>query len=202
MAYSPLPTDPAAWRRAGERVVKYRYAHGTKKSGRRQPLSQADLATRAGISQGSLQAFENNTRATLRENVLKIADAVGMTLDQLFAVAPDVEPVSDAPLARVHAMLANTFFGSEQGDVPFTDEAIAVARLFTVAHTEIRVLVKSHLVSHIARRKDRAAIGVLEELQLAGLVSLSTETRPTTTIVTPDPLIESRAPRRSRKKAS
>ena len=183
MAFSPLPTDPAAWRRAGERVVAYRRAHGEKKNGRRQPLTQADLAKRAGVSQGCLQAFENSTRATQHESVQRIATAVGRTVAQLFA--PEAAEVD-----RVRATLADTLFGrGAEADGPFAIEANAVRQLFMIAFTRDRMHVYVYLVEHIKRRTDPAAVSAYQSLQLAGLEPLdaprATPEAPSTVVVMP-----------------
>lgn len=156
MSSTPLPTDPAAWKRAGQRVVAFRAAHGTRKHGRRQPLTQAALAARAGVSQGCLQAFENGTRATRRESVTRIAAAVDLTVDQLFGS-------DDAPAPTVAALEAGAA-GHH------TDEAIAIADLFTVAHTEVRTLIKQQLVDHVAHRRDYVAVALLQRLRATGVV--------------------------------
>lgn len=166
MSFTPLPTDPARWRLAGERVIEYRRAHGVKKNGRRQPMTQEVLAKRAGVSQGCLQAFENNTRATQFENVQRIAAAVEMTLDQLFA------PGNVAfELGRARALVADSsiFVSSAEADGPYSVEANAVRKLFVVAFTRERLFVLMHLVTHVKNRTDPAAIAMVEELQLAGL---------------------------------
>jgi transcriptional regulator with XRE-family HTH domain len=157
-----LPTDPAAWKRAGQRVANYRAAHGTRKHGRRQPLTQAALAERVGVSQGCLQAFENATRATRRESVTRIAAAVDLTVDQLFA------PGSDAPAPNVAFEAGMAIAGHH------TDEALAIADLFTVAHTEVRTLIKQQLVDHVAHRRDYVAVAMLQRLRAAGVVIIVT----------------------------
>jgi transcriptional regulator with XRE-family HTH domain len=163
------PTDPDAWRRAGERVVNYRRAHSVKKHGRRQPLTQEALAARAGVSPGCLQAFENNTRATQLENVQRIAAAVGLSLEALFA-APES---AAAQLERAQAIFADELFGrGTNADGPLSIEAVAVARLWEVAWTPVRLAIFQQLVAHATGRKDRAAVAILEALELAGLIAL------------------------------
>lgn len=184
MAFTPLPTDPAAWKRAAERVVAWRRAHDTKKHGRRVPLSQAALAERAGVSQGCLQAFENSARATQHESVMRIANAIGLSVEQLFA------PEGGAPeIKRVQAKLADTLYGSgAEADGPFTVEANAVRQLYSVAFTRLRMTVYVMLVEHIKHRADPAALDAYRSLQLAGLEPLDDEATTTTSAAPPSNL--------------
>ena len=155
---NPLPTDPAAWHRAGRRVVHYRHAHGTRKHGRAQPLTQAALAENAKVSTGCLQAFETGTRATQPENVARIATAIGLTVDELFA--PET-PTSAYAIT----------FDPASATITLTDEAIAIAYVFSVAYTEIRAAVKTQLLAHLQQRHDRAAVDVVRQLRTKGRIA-------------------------------
>src|SRR6266480_888425 len=58
----------------GDRIREAREAKG---------WTQEDLAAKAGISKGFLSDVENNKRNVSAENALKIADALGVSLDFL-----------------------------------------------------------------------------------------------------------------------
>ncbi len=58
----------------GERIKEVRES---------QRLTQDDLATKSGLSKGFLSDLENNKRGVSSENLLRIANALGATLDYL-----------------------------------------------------------------------------------------------------------------------
>jgi transcriptional regulator with XRE-family HTH domain len=167
LPFIPLPTDAALWRLAGERVVSYRRAHSEKKHGRRQPLSQQALAKRAGVSPGCLQAFENNTRATQRESVQRIAAAVGLSLGELFA------PDHAGDVARVQRRFAVAMFDESSDPDRDNIEGNAMKRMFLAALTPMRMSLWTQAVDHFKGRKDRAAASVIEDLQISGLEPLT-----------------------------
>jgi transcriptional regulator with XRE-family HTH domain len=136
----PVHYTPDAYVRAGRRVTLWRLHqtdHGTPS-----PMTQQDLAARAHVSIGCLQGFESGKRNTRLDRVKKIAAAVGMTIEQL--MAPD-DPV---PVVDNLADL--------------TEEAIDVARMFTLAHTEVRMEIKQQLRAHLSARTDRLAVTFVE----------------------------------------
>jgi transcriptional regulator with XRE-family HTH domain len=145
--------------------VAYRRAHPEKKHGRRQPLSQQELAKRAGVSPGCLQAFENNTRATQRESVQRIAAAVGLSLGELFA------PDHAGDVARVQHRFAGMMFDDpEESD---NIEGNAMKKMFLRMLTPARMAFWTDAVNHFKGRRDPAALDMIQELQIAGLEPLS-----------------------------
>jgi transcriptional regulator with XRE-family HTH domain len=89
-----VATETAGWdthevlQRAAKRVREWRRLHGE--------MSQVDFAALAHISVGSLQGFEKGTRKTRDTNLLKIATAIGVTLEDL--IREDEPPVRPDPL--------------------------------------------------------------------------------------------------------
>lgn len=75
--------------RAAQRVRDYRRAHGD--------MRQVDFAAQAGVSVGALQGFETGKRKTRTPNLLKIAAAIGLTLNEL--VKDDVPVYQIDPLS-------------------------------------------------------------------------------------------------------
>ena len=51
-------------------------------------LSQRELAERAGVSSAALGTYERGTRAPSLANAILLADALGVTLDQIAGRAP------------------------------------------------------------------------------------------------------------------
>ena len=48
-------------------------------------MSQQELVQKSGVSRGTISALENGTaRATTTKTLLAIADALGVTVDQIF----------------------------------------------------------------------------------------------------------------------
>src|SRR5262252_4478893 len=71
-------------------------------------LTQADLATRAGVSIGTVRAAERATRATNPASLTALAQALGLSYDDLVAGArpmppamPDLNP-EDLAIARAY----------------------------------------------------------------------------------------------------
>ena len=75
-------------KRAAQRVREWRRLHGE--------MSQGQFAHLAGISVGCLQGFERSTRKTRDTHLLKIATAIGVTLEDL--TREDAPPVPPDPL--------------------------------------------------------------------------------------------------------
>ena len=88
-----IPNHPMEWdtqqvlQRAARRVREWRRLHGE--------MSQIQFARIAHISPGTLQGFERAKRKTHDSNLLKIAAAIGITLEEL--IREDDPPV---PLDR------------------------------------------------------------------------------------------------------
>jgi transcriptional regulator with XRE-family HTH domain len=74
--------------RAARRVREWRRTHGE--------MSQIEFAALARVSVGCVQGFENGTRKTRDANLLKIATAIGVTLQEL--IREDDPPVRPDPL--------------------------------------------------------------------------------------------------------
>lgn len=141
-----LTYDAADLQRAAARVVRYRMDHAVTRSGRRQPLSQADLAHRAGISVSTLQAFENAKRNVRISQIRKIAAAIGLSVADLMApdaTAPTATPIDTSQL---------------------TPEAILIARLFAVAVTPTRQALLDRLFADFATRTDQPAQVLIAQL--------------------------------------
>jgi transcriptional regulator with XRE-family HTH domain len=149
-APKPWTDDPSARARAGRRLIEYRAAHGVERNQKRLPMTQEEFARRAGVSIGCIAGFEAGHRSTRAESLRRIAEACGLTVEQLFA--PEPEP------ARGHV-------GVEEH---LTDEAITIARIFALAHTEVRARVKAELLEHLAQRTDRPAVALRDALTSTG----------------------------------
>ena len=84
-----IPNRPTEWdthvvlQRAARRVREWRRLHGE--------MSQIQFARMAHVSPGTLQGFERATRKTHDTNLLKIAAAIGLTLEEL--IREDDPPV-------------------------------------------------------------------------------------------------------------
>lgn len=140
--------DLEALARAGRRVIAYRAAHGTMRHRKRIPMTQVEFAKKAGVSVGCVAAFETGLRSTRRDSVRRIAAACDLTVDELLA--------DDVPAAARPAPL----------EAPgFTDEVLAIARIFDLAHTEVRVRVKAILLEHLAQRTDRPGVALRDALR-------------------------------------
>ena len=61
-------------RTLGDRIREYRTAVG---------MTQADFAARLGITGASVSAYENGTRLPSYEVLIRIADTLGVTTDEL-----------------------------------------------------------------------------------------------------------------------
>jgi transcriptional regulator with XRE-family HTH domain len=70
------PNNDAVYKRAGKRVKAWRLEQG---------LDQVAFARHARISVGCYQGFEGGARATRKKNLVKIAEAIGLTYEQLLA---------------------------------------------------------------------------------------------------------------------
>jgi len=160
--------DSEALKRAGHRVTQFRVAHTVRKNGRRYPMTQEELAKRARVSPGCLAAFENGARRTTLAKIKRIAAACGMTLDALIA------PGGDASILPTP-------------DQVLTDEALAIARMFMIAHTEVRMRVIVVLRDHLIQRKDPVAISAWTIVREAGTMP------PLGPNVTIEPISSSRA---------
>jgi len=82
--------NEAVFNRAAKRVKDWRKQEG---------LDQISFAKLAKVSVGCLQGFETGTRATRKRNLHKIAQAMGLTSDQLLA-DDDVSLVKPDPLLK------------------------------------------------------------------------------------------------------
>jgi hypothetical protein len=151
MVSSPTrnPTQ-AELARAGRRVVAYRRSHTVLRQGKIHPLSQVDLAQRAHVSVGCLQAFEGGKRMTHPNRVTAIAEACEMTYEDL--LAPDVPAPASSPA------------DCEQ----LTGEVVAIARMFALADTPVRVAVRRELVTHFSQRTDPVAVALVNSLLSTG----------------------------------
>lgn len=78
----------------------------------RKRLSQADLAERAGVSRPTISRIERATADVGIDVVQRIADALDVTVAELF-VPPSRDPVDDAELARRAASPASEFIDEE-----------------------------------------------------------------------------------------
>jgi transcriptional regulator with XRE-family HTH domain len=136
-AHTPINqlADPSVLLRAGKRVTAFRILHSVLHGRRKQPMTQVELARKAGVSVGCLQAFEGGIRVTRPDNIRRIAEACDMTVDALFA--------DDAPPATAAD--------------EFTDETLDVARMFELAHAELKIEIKKLLVAHLSQRTDKRA---------------------------------------------
>jgi len=138
--------------RAGARIVAYRSAQTTRRdNGRRLPLTQTELARRAGVSIGTLQGLELGTRRTGRRQLQKIANAIGMTIDEL--VAPE-------------ALATRVVGGDGNGAIHLTPEALLVARSYSLVVTPTRVEILYALKHALANRTDAPAVELLSELRV------------------------------------
>jgi transcriptional regulator with XRE-family HTH domain len=77
----------------GARLQKLRLAAG---------LSQSQLARAAGVPVGSLRGWEQARRTMLVDTAVKLADALGCTLDELAGRVPlpEAPPAGQGRLAR------------------------------------------------------------------------------------------------------
>jgi len=143
-----LTIDPARLRLAGKRVQQYRMDHPTLRRGRHYPMTQIALADKAGVSVGCLQGFETGTRITRPDQFQRIAQACDLTVEQLLAEAPAPAPPSVAASPMI-----------------LIDEAHDIAQMFMLAHTEVRLAVKTLLREHFAQRSsDPAAQALVQQL--------------------------------------
>lgn len=108
------------YRRAGQRVRQWRREH--------HDMSQIELAARAGVSVGCIQGLETGLRVTRKANLLKIAQVIGLSVDEL---TQDEEPA----LGRDPRL-------SQPGDEKLRAEDLAVARRFHDADTDTRLRVR------------------------------------------------------------
>jgi transcriptional regulator with XRE-family HTH domain len=76
------PDNEAMYKRAAKRVKDWRRDHA---------MNQIAFADRAKISVGCLQGFETGARATREANLVKIANAVGLSRD---ALLHDDDPIT------------------------------------------------------------------------------------------------------------
>jgi transcriptional regulator with XRE-family HTH domain len=63
----------------GDRLQKLRLARG---------MSQSQLARAAGVPVGSLRGWEQKRRTMLADAAVRLADALGITVDELLRDAP------------------------------------------------------------------------------------------------------------------
>jgi transcriptional regulator with XRE-family HTH domain len=124
------------YKRAGKRVREWRRAHNE--------MSQVDLAQKAGVSVGCLQAFELGIRATRAANLAKIAKAVKMSVAELMADEESSPPKDE----RAKGL---------------TEEDLHVARLFHDAITDVRTSVKKQLRAAAERSRDAAPFDSADE---------------------------------------
>jgi len=136
-----------ASKRAGLRVRNWRRA-------RVPPISQAAFAKRAGVSVGCLQAFERGTRTTQEANITKIAKAMGVSVDRLYA---------DSELDFSHPLLR---------DLRLDDFRIAAAYHHAIA--ELKFAVKGLLNERIGEELRARQANLLVSIQQSN-VGLLTE---------------------------
>ena len=106
----------------GERIKQRRQALG---------YTQDRLATQAGISKGFLSDVETGTRNPSAEYLLRIGDALGISLDYLMKGGP---PSSELPNGRVSIPASLAEFAVKR-DLPFgVVKAILDAKLQFVAN--------------------------------------------------------------------
>lgn len=127
-----IPNHPTEWdtqlvfQRAARRVREWRRLHGE--------MSQVQFARLARISPGTLQGFERAKRKTHDSNLLKIAAAIGVTLEEL--IREDEPPVRPDPhvidLKPEDFRIAHAYHHSG-GDVKY-----AIKRFFATTTTEER----------------------------------------------------------------
>lgn len=130
-----------AYRLAGARVAEYRRSHGR--------MPQRTLARKAGISVGSLQALESATRITGRSILDKVAQAIGLTVDQLMA---------EDPKQQVDARLAG-----------LTAADIRIAFLFQRANGHLKIAIEGILLEeHTKQEAELKEGGALSALTAAG----------------------------------
>lgn len=124
-----------------ERVTDWRRkhnAHGERRAPTEREMSQAELAKRAGVSIGCISGVERAVRKTRTTQLAAIANAIGLTLDQL--CEGDSEPT---PTAR-----------PDPRGVDLRDEDYEIARLFRTASTDVKVSVRNQLRAD-ARRQEQ-----------------------------------------------
>jgi transcriptional regulator with XRE-family HTH domain len=135
--------------RAGARVLQYRNAQTTRRNGRRVPLTQAELAARAGVSIGTVQALELGTRRTTVRQIKKIANAIGMSIEELVSPEPTRADVAVSPA------------------VPeLTHESLLVARFFQSSVTPTRTAILGTIYRAFVNRRDATALALMEELRV------------------------------------
>lgn len=146
-----IPNQPTEWdtqqvlQRAARRVREWRRLHGE--------MSQIQFARIAHISPGTLQGFERATRKTHDSNLLKIAAAIGITLEELIReddppVPPDRHIVDLKPedFRIAHAYhhsgadvkhAIKRFFASTTSDERRERVAVWIARLLDLTDEEL-----------------------------------------------------------------
>jgi transcriptional regulator with XRE-family HTH domain len=72
----------------GQRLARLRRDRG---------LSQAGLAEAAGVPVGTLRGWEYGRRTPLLDAACRVADALGITLDELAGRTPPAEPAPKKP---------------------------------------------------------------------------------------------------------
>lgn len=151
-----IPNHPTEWdtqlvlQRAARRVREWRRLHGE--------MSQVQFARLARISPGTLQGFERAKRKTHDSNLLKIAGAIGVTLEELIRedeppVRPDqhvldLKPEDFRIAHAYHHSSAEVKYALKRFYAPTTSDerrervAVWIARLLSyddeeIAHVEI-----------------------------------------------------------------
>lgn len=94
----------------------------------------------------------------------RIAAACELTFDQL--IAPTAVPIPSPPPDFVVTAVADV---DAMERLTLTDEAFAIARLFSVAHTEVRIHVKQLLRDHVTQRTDSRARRVVQTIPVTVL---------------------------------
>lgn len=128
---TPLRYDEAMLQRAAQRVRDYRRAHGE--------MTQKQFAALAGVSVGCVQGFETGKRKTRTPKLLKIALAIGTTLDDLVR--------EDAPVHQVNPLYAD-----------LTPEDVRIAHAYHHAGAELKHAIKRLIIGRLPdERRERIA---------------------------------------------
>jgi transcriptional regulator with XRE-family HTH domain len=137
----PIVDNEAMYRQAAARVIKWRREHGA--------MSQIRFAAKAGISVGCLQSFETAVRATRKKQRERIARAMDLTLDQLFADDAEAGQTPD-PLLK-----------------DLLQEDLRLAQRFHHAGAEAKHAIKAFLTADLSEdQRERIALILADLIRL------------------------------------
>jgi transcriptional regulator with XRE-family HTH domain len=137
----PIVDNEAMYRRAAARVIAWRREHGA--------MSQVQFAAKAGISVGCLQSFEAALRETRKKQRERIARAMDLTLDQLFADDAEAGQTPD-PLLK-----------------DLLQEDLRLAQRFHHAGAEVKHAVKAFLTAALSEdQRERLALILADLIRL------------------------------------